>query len=196
MAGDDDDRLAYEREAEADERETQADEREREADQRERKADQRESRADNREKEIDRLAGEFGFHLPSATRRAFEVLDRIRARLGSAGDQVDRSEAALRRAVASAERGQTEINREVAQSERNLAREAPAAGDSVEYAKVLRKSLTALAADLAETEEEAARMYDEQAARQPEDSGELGRAAAEARRRAQQANDIVRMASD
>lgn len=140
----------------------------------------------------DRIAQDLGVLTASRQRRALEAIERSRALLSASSDRLDRGEAALRRSAASAERDQAEVDRVVGQSERELACRPPDPREQIEYAKALRKRLSATAAALATTEDEVAQVHDELAARRPEHASEYRRAADAARKAADHAREVER----
>lgn len=196
---DDRDSRADERETTANSRESQADDRETDADAREREADRREAAATERERTVDereRALQEHGRKLGAAVdgleQRMLETIERSRELLALSGERLNRQEAGVDRAKLRRERQQAEISRASSETERNLADWLPEPSSLAERGVVLRKRAIAAMQAFASNEEDAARLYQDLAAKHPERREECLREAEKARTSARSAREVLR----
>ena len=182
-----------EREHEADEREHEADDREREADEREHEADEREHEADEREHEaqLRQRAVELRARAASVREEAAQAVAQAEIVLDACRDRVRRAEAALNRAYARAARERASDVRSATRGEQHPPPRQHDFTDLVGRFSALRKRTAAAAAQLAETEEQSARMFDDLSARGP-GNPEHQRLANEAREAVRRAREIER----
>jgi len=172
-----------EREREADEREHEAAEREREADEREHEADEREREAQLRQRAVQLRAR--AAIVRQETAQAVAEAETI---LGACRDRVRRAEAALNRAYVGAARERANVARSVKRGEQRPVPQQRDFTDMADRVSALRQRTAAAAAGLAKTEEQAARVLDELAARDPgnPEHKRLANEAREAMRRARE----------
>jgi hypothetical protein len=210
-------RAADERSRLADERERWADEREAAANQRERKADQREAVANAREQEADRRETaatereqqigkreqdleEHGRVLGAAVdgleQRVVDAIEQSRALLELSGQRLNRQEAGVKRARAHRERQQAEVSRATAETERKIADWLPDPSSLTERGTVLREQARRAIQAFASNEEEAARLFQDLAARNPEHREEYLDAAQHARTSARSAREVLSLFTD
>jgi hypothetical protein len=206
-------RATDERERLADERDHRADEREAVADKRERKADQREALADAREREADRreaLATEreqqveereqalkdhgrvLGAAVESLEQRMLETIERSRELLALSAQRLNRQEAGVKRTQAHRDRQQAEVSRSSAETERKLADWVPDPTSVTKRGEALRKKARLAIQAFAANEEEAARLSQDLAARDPERREEYLGEAEQARTSARSAREVLR----
>ena len=175
------------------ERERRLEERERQVAERERKADEREHEADEREHEpqLRQHAVELRARAASVRERGAQAVEEAETVLDATRDRVRRAGAALNRAYASAARERTRVARLVKWGEQHPAPRQRDFTDLADRASALRKRTAAAAAQLANAEEHAARIYDEIAARDP-GNPEHKRLADEAREAVRRARETER----
>jgi len=182
---------ADEREREADEREREADEREREADEREREADEREERLEKRGAWLRQRAVEVRTRATTVREQAAQAVEQAETAADASQDRVRRAEAALNRAYARAARERASDVRSATRGEQHPPPRQHDFTDLVGRFSALRKRTAAAAAQLAETEEQSARMFDDLSARGP-GNPEHQRLANEAREAVRRAREIER----
>jgi ribosomal protein L17 len=128
--------------------------------------------------------------------RVLETIERSRELLDLSAHRLNREEAAVRRVQAHQERQQAEVSRASAETERKLADWAPDPSDLIARGKALRKRAQDAVDAFASNEDEAARLYQDLAARYPERRGQYLREAEHARRAARSARDFLSEIAD
>ena len=173
------------------EREHQIDEREREADEREREADEREEHLQERAARLRQHAVKLRARGMDIRGQAEQAVERAAAVLRASQDRMRRAEAALGREYARAARQQANVARSVWQGEQRPVPQQRDVTDRIARVSAMRKRTAAAAARLAETEQQAARILDELAARDPGNLQQK-RLADEAREAARRARESER----
>lgn len=151
--------------------------------------DRAETTAPEREREaqLRQRAAEVRARATSVRERATQAVEQAKTVLDANRDLVRRAEAALNRAIASAGE-RTSAAGSTKQGKQHAASRQHDFTDLANHVSALRKRTAAVAAQLAETEEQAARIHDELAAREPgnPDYKRLADEAREAMRRARE----------
>jgi len=166
-------------------------EREREADEREREANEREQRLRERAVRLRQRAVELRARGDDARERAEQAVDQANAVLDVTRNCGRRAEATINRASARAARERANVARSARRGARHPVYRQQDSAELADRFSALRKRTAAAAAQLAENEEEIARVHDKLASHQPANP-EYMRLANEAREAARRAREIER----
>lgn len=188
--------IANQREREADEREAVANAREQEADRREAAAAGREQQVDEREQALEEHGRMLGAAVEGLEQRMLDTIQRSRDLLALSAQRLNRQEAGVKRAQAYRERQQAEISRATADTEQKLSAWLPDPSSLTERGQALRSQARSAIQTFASNEEEAARLYQDLAARNPDRRKEYLDRAEHARTSARSAREISKSLTD
>lgn len=184
------------KERKADERETLADGREQQADRREAAATEREQQVDKREQELQKHGRVLGAAVEGLEQRLLDTIERSRALLALSEQRLNRQEAGVRRAQAHREREEAEITRATAETEQRLSDWLPDPRSLTERGQSLRKQARLALQAFASSEEQAARLHQDLAARNPGRRQEYLNAAEQARTSARSTRETLKKFTD